>query len=224
MHRRTALAGAGTALTLALAGCVQQLGDANADDPSAGDADRQPDGPAASGPNDNDSDTGDDSDAGDEDAVPVLTDFAVSDEAVQPDVERTSDMDAWGAFIASHDAAVAAFGQVDADEYEVACEFLDETDFEAGDRLVYVEAYAPQLCYELRPAAEPAVADNGITQLPLEVNRTAPPDEACGDAITAVDLLLRLSFDLEAADPDVVTVHVAGHRDQAEELVLEAAR
>lgn len=223
MHRRTALAGAGTALTLAVAGCIQQLGDADADDPTADDANRQPDGPAASDPADDaESDAGDDSDTGD--AAPVLTDFAVSDEAVQPDVEHTSDMDAWGAFIASYDAAVAAFGHVDGDENETACGFLDETDFEAGDRLVYVEAYAPQLCYELRLATEPAVADDGIPQLDLEVNRTAPPEEACGDAITPVDLLLRLTFDPEAPDPDVVAVRVGGHRDRAEELELEALR
>lgn len=219
MYRRTALAGAGTAFALAAAGCLGERGGTTID----GDADGRPDRPATSGTGDatNGSDPSDAA-AGDAETVPVLTDYAVSDEAVRPDVERPSDTDVWGVFVASRDAAVEAFGRVDGDEHETACAFLDGTAFDAGERLVYVEASAPQLCYELRLGREPRVAETGRTRLTLDVARTAPPENPCADVITAVDLLLRLSFDSGASD--VVSVAVTGHRDRPEELRLEARR
>lgn len=207
MNRRRFLAGATGALPALFAGCINSA--SNADDGADDDSD------------DGSSDGDDNSDrGGDDDTVPVLTDYEVSDHVAVPDAERTSDTDAWGLFVASADAAERYYSDV---EDDVAA-FVEDTDFEAGDRLVFLQAYAPQTCYELVLDGEPHVSTNGIPTVEAAVERTASEDEPCGDAMTAVEVLLRLSFDLEASSTDVLEAEIGGHQDEPEELTLEAER
>lgn len=154
--------------------------------------------------------------------VPVLTDYTVSDHAVTPDGERYSDMDTWGLYLASHEAAEEYFGDVEADGADAVRTFVDETMFQSGERLLYVHAYAPQTCYELVLDGEPHVAEDGDPVVRTELDRTAGEDEACGDAVTAVRVLLRLSFDPDGGTARRVDVHVAGTQDTTEVLTLEA--
>lgn len=102
--------------------------------------------------------------------------------------------------------------------------FIGETAFEAGERLVYLHSYGSQTCYEMTLDGEPRIADNGLPVVEATVDRTAPPDQPCGDAVVAVRLLLRLSFDRSLPSPDAVEARVAGNRDETEELLLEAQR
>jgi hypothetical protein len=206
MHRRTLLAGASIALAGA-AGCLSR-----ADDPDSGDSGTDPSG---DGGMDGSGDDGADS-------VPVLTGYAVADRAVTPDVERASDTDAWALLLASRDAAEAAFGAVEGDGADAVEEFVAGTAFDAGDRLLYVRAFGRQTCYDLGLEDEPAVAADGLPAVRVGVDRTAPEDQPCGDAITPVDLLLRLSFDPDAGSPDAVAVHVSGSVTGSEELLVEA--
>ncbi|MEF8800445.1 MAG: hypothetical protein V5A38_09370 [Halolamina sp.] len=156
------------------------------------------------------------------DDVPVLTDYTVSDQAVTPAGERYSDMDTWGLYLASHEAADEYFGEVEADGADAVRTFVDETAFESRERLVYVHAYAPQTCYELVLDGEPHIAEDGDPVVRTELDRTAGEDEACGDAVTPVRILLRLSFDTDGGAASRVDVHVAGTQDTTEVLTLEA--
>lgn len=209
MNRRRFLAG--VALSVSLGGCLADPGDPEND--STENDSTEPDGDGST-----------DSTDGDEDSVPVLTGYAVSDHVVTPDAERFSDMDSWGLFLATREVAEEYFGDVDEDGAEGVREFVDESEFQDGDRLLYVHAYAPQTCYELALDGEPRVAENGLPLVETVVDRTEPEDEPCGDAVTSVRLLVRLSFDLDGGSPDVVEVHVSGHRDIPEELLVEAER
>lgn len=162
--------------------------------------------------------------AGDTDSVPKLTGHTVSDVAVTPDVERESDMDAWGVFLASQSVATEYFDTTDDDADEVET-FVAETAFADGERLVYVQAFAPQTCYELRLRDEPFVDANGLPVVDTELSRTAPADQACGEAITPVDFLVRLSFDPDGPQPDAVAVQVTGSDgNEKEGFQLEAER
>ena len=147
--------------------------------------------------------------AGDTDSAPKLTGHTVSEEAVTPDVERESDMDAWGVFLANRSVATEYFDSSDdaADDVQT---FVSETAFEDGERLVYVQAFAPQTCYELVLHEDPFVDANGLPMVDTRLTRTKPADEPCGDAITPVDLLVRLSFDPDSPPADVVGVQVTG--------------
>jgi len=213
MHRRTLLAGASIALAGA-AGCLSR-----ADDPDSGDetddSGNNSTDPSSDGGTDGSGDDGADS-------VPVLTGYEVADRAVTPDVERASDTDAWALLLASRDAAEAAFGAVEGDGADAVEEFVAGTAFDAGDRLLYVRAFGRQTCYDLVLAEEPAVDADGLPAVRVGVDRTAPEDQPCGDAITPVDLLLRLSFDPDAGSPDAVAVHVSGSVTGSEELLVEA--
>lgn len=199
LTRRTLLATTGVA-TVAGAGCL-------ATEPSADDSPGSGDG------------TGD----GDPDTVPDLTGHAVSDRAAVPDAERHSDTDARGLFVSSHEAAERYYADPDGSE-DGAGAFVEETDFEGGETLVFVEAYAPQTCYRLGLESDPRVGSDGLPTVQARVDRTAPEDDPCGDALTAVRLLLRLSFDPDGPPADAVEVAVSGHRDEPEELLLEAER
>lgn len=204
--RRTVLGIAATAIG-AGAGCLGQ------DDSTQGGNDPGTDG-------DTDDSGTDDDGTDDEDAVPVLTGHAVSEHAADPTTERESDLDPWALFLASREASDDHFGDVD----EAVQRFVDETDFEAGDRLLYVQAYGPQTCYALVLERDPHVADNGVPRVDTRVERTAPEDELCGDAITPVRSLVRLSFDPDAGSTDVVDVHVTDQQDETTELLVEATR
>ena len=162
--------------------------------------------------------------AGDTDSPPKLTGHTVSEVAVTPDVERESDMDAWGLFLANRSVATEYFDTTDeaADEVQT---FVSETAFEDGERIVYVRAYAPQTCYALRLKEDPFIDTNGLPVIRTEITRTAPVDQACGDAITPVDLLLRLSFDPDGPHPSAVAVQVTGgDGNEQEGFQLEAER
>lgn len=199
MARRRFMTGLCTASLVAVAGCL------------------------SSAASENDPDDNDDDD--DKDSEPILTGYSVSDQTVRPAVEHASEMDAWGVFVGSRSTAVDYFTNGDGGDAEALQTFLEETDFEAGDRLLYVEGYAPQTCYELVIDEEPKIAANGLPAVGLGVNRTAPDDQPCGDAITAVDSLLRLSFDIENGAPtDVIEVTVTGYKDDPEELLIEIDR
>lgn len=215
MNRRTVLTGTGIALTAVLSGCLDETTDPQTSDESGnGDGNGNPDHTPAN----NSSTDGN----GDTDAVPVLTDYTVSEAVITPDKERTSEMEAWGAFVASESVADEYFEHSDAPGADKVRSFVDETAFDAGERLVYVQAYAPQTCYELALDGEPTISDDGLTTINTAVNRTAGENEACGDAVTPVELLVRLSFDLEASIPDVVVVEIDGGTGDPDALRLKA--
>lgn len=159
-----------------------------------------------------------------DDSAPKLTDHTVSDVTATPNVERESDMDSWGVFIANRSIATEYFDPED-DAVEEIQAFVSETDFEDGQRLVYVETYAPQTCYELILGEDPFINSNGSPVIDTELNRTAAESEACGEAITPVDLLVRLSFDPDGPPTDVVVVQVTDAAgNQQEGFQLEAER
>lgn len=197
ISRRRFIHGAAAA-TVLTAGCLAEGGDGGSDGSGGSDG------------------------GSDRDSVPVLTGHEVSEDAVRPASEQYSDMDAWGLFIASSSAAEQHFGDAEGSGAASVRAFVDATDFENGERLVYLQAYGRQTCYALEIEGEPSVADNGLPRVEAGVTRTAAPDEPCGDAITAVRALLRLSFDLDAGSPDVVEVEIAGHVGGTAELLLEA--
>lgn len=160
----------------------------------------------------------------DSDAVPILTGHTVSDVAITPDVEQESDMDSWGVFLASQSVATDYFDTTDEDSDKVQT-FVSETAFGDGERLVYVQAFAPQTCYELVLREDPSIGSNGLPVVDTALNRTAPADQPCGDAITPVELLVRLSFDSDGPPADVVTVQVTGSDgNQQAGFQLEAER
>lgn len=163
-------------------------------------------------------------DSGENDSVPKLTGHSVSEQVVTPSAERFSDLDAWGLFVESREAAMDYFGDVDESGAEAVRTFIAETAFDAGDRLVYLHAFAPQTCYELVLAGKPRITQDGLPLVIAEVSRTAPADQPCGDAMTPVRLLCRLSFDPVAGIPNSVTAEISGHRDEPEHLRIEAAQ
>lgn len=197
MHRRTFVATTGVAVTGAIAGCLNN--DSNDD-------------------NSNDQNGNDGSNP---DRIPQLTGHAVSDTAPTPTVERDGSTDAWGLHIASRDAVNAYYGDIDDEDVQA---FIEDTDFEGGDRLLYVQAYGRQTCYELQLADEPQDSQDGETTIDTEVVRTADENMACGEAITPVKLLLRLSFEFDSRSVDTVEVNITGHRGETERLTLDARR
>lgn len=162
------------------------------------------------------------SEPGDGDSGPVLTGYEMSDTVVTPGQEQFSDLDSWGLFLASRDAAEAAWEDVTEAGVEEVRAFIGETAFDAGERLVYLHSYGSQTCYEMNLTGDPRIADDGLPALEATVDRTAPADQPCGDAVVSVHLLLRLSFDPSAPLPNVVEARVAGNRDEPEQLLLEA--
>lgn len=197
---RRGVLSAGVAAALAVAGCTTRGSPGNIDNNTSNPDNR------------------------DADSVPELTGHVVSDHTVTPTGERFSDMDSWGLFLASREAAYEYFGDVDERGAAQVRTFIDETGFDAGDRLLYLHAYAPQTCYKLVLDDEPQIAQNGLPRIDARVDRTAPDDQPCGDAVTSVRLLVRLLFNPEAGSTDVVEVHISGHRDESEELLIEAER
>ncbi|CCQ34274.1 hypothetical protein HTIA_2162 [Halorhabdus tiamatea SARL4B] len=122
----------------------------------------------------------------------------------------TVDLNDWryepgGVLLGSQDVALHYFGDTTAET------FVEETDFEGGERLLYVRAVARQTCYELRLNGEPQMTDD-VVSVSVGINRTSPADEPCGDAMTPVATLMQLSFDPAGPPADVVTV-VAGEAD-----------
>lgn len=90
---------------------------------------------------------------------------------------------------------------------------------------MYVQAFESQTCYELVLGEEPSISTNGLAVVDTELNRTAPADESCGDAITPVEVLVRLSFDPDGQPADVVVVEVTeSDGSQQESFRLEAER
>lgn len=212
IQRRRFMQAVSVSSVTVIAGCISDI----SPESSTGDDD---------GANDDDAGNDDGSTDDDKDRVPELTGYTVSESVVTPAVEHRSDMDAWGVFVGSETVAEEYFESVDEDDAEEVRQFVDETDFGAGDYLLYVEAYAPQTCYELILGDNPEVAENGLPNVALEVNRIQPDEQPCGDAMTAVDLLVRLSFDLGKGGPvDIIEVTVAEHRDEPEDLTIETIR
>lgn len=151
----------------------------------------------------------------------VVTGYAVSESVEPPDVEQFSDLDAWGVFIGSRAVADEYFNSPDVNTSEPHLRFIEETDFDHDETLVFVQAYGPQTCYALELVAPPTTTENNRPHISLSVERTAGADEACGDAMTPVGILLRLSFDPEHGHSDVVAVTVNSYKDTPEELQLE---
>lgn len=229
MHRRGFLAGTGVALPALLAGCLNSASTADDDGNGSGqdgdgsDGDGAGDADGSSG-DDSNGDTGGDSSgntSGEKDSVPVITGYEVSESVAEPDAERTDGTDAWGLFVASEDAAERYYGDVEDDGVAT---FVEKADFEGGDRLVYLQAYGPQTCYAMALDGDPFVSSNGTPTVEAIVERTAGEDEFCGDAMTLVEVLLRITFDLDASTTDVLEAEIAGSQDQPEELTLEARR
>jgi hypothetical protein len=201
LTRRAFLSGTATA-TVLVAGCV--------------------DGGAGDGGTNTPTGTGTDTGTGD---VPALTGYAVSDATVRPSAERPDDEATWGLYLAGRDAAEAYFGDPEESsetDAEAVRSFVAGTDFDAGDRLLYVASYGPQTCYELVLDGDPRVGEAGLPRVDARVERTAPDDQACGEAITPVALLLRLSFAPDPGPPEAVEVHVVDGWEKDVSLRLEA--
>lgn len=158
----------------------------------------------------------------DTESSPELTGVTVSDAVVTPEVERRSDMDAWGLFLASRSIAIDYF-DTDEERTDTVRAFIQATSFEGSERLVYIQAYAPQTCYALELRDDPSIDTDGPPVIDTEVIRTTPADEACGDAITPVELLMRLSFATDGPQPEQAAVRVTGSTgSQREGFQLEA--
>lgn len=143
------------------------------------------------------------------DPDPTVIDHVVADQPIRPTTDQDG-LDAWGRYVASADAAASVFG---ADE-----QFVTATEFEAGERLVFVEAYAPQTCY--RMVLDGArVDDQGRVALDVRTERTAPEDQACGEAMTPVAVLVRLRFDPDGPAAETVRAVVD---DGEETITLDA--
>lgn len=164
------------------------------------------------------------SEADERDSVPELNGYTVSETVVTPNVERESDMDSWGVFVASQSIATEYFDTGD-DENNQLQTFISETSFEEGEGLVYVQAFAPQTCFELVLGEEPSISTNGLPVVDTKLNRTAPADQACGEAITPVEILVRLSFDPDGPPADVAVIQVTdSDGNQQEGFQVEAER
>lgn len=223
LNRRTVLTiGVGSAL--ALAGCLEGSIDPQDDgDTNGGNEDTDTNGDNDTTDADDNTTDGTDDNTGDADSVPILTGYELSESVVTPTAERFSDLDSWGLFFATRETALDTFSEdIDQEGIEDVREFIDVTDYDNGERILYVHAYAPETCYELVLDTDPYVASNGIPVVETLVDRTAPDTDPCGEAVTPVRILMRLSFDLEGGTPDVVEVHVTGHRDEPEEFLVEA--
>ena len=156
---------------------------------------------------------------GGENADPVLARYRRSPSATAPSGESYSDMDSRALFLASREAADGYFGDTDDD---VVQSFVDETNFQAGERLLFVRVYASQTCYRLAIEEEPSVTDDGRPHVAVRTERTAPENEPCGDAMTPTRALLRLSFAADAPLPETAVVDVSGGYGEPETLVVEA--
>lgn len=146
-----------------------------------------------------------------------ITGYTVSEQGVSPsdpDTERQS----WGAYLADQAAATAYFDGSDTDH---VAQFIDETAFTEGERLLHVRTRAPQSCYELTVAAEPSVSDAGDLTVDTAVSRTAPPNQTCLDVVTPVALIMRVSF-AGAPIPSVARVSITGSTDGPVDLTLSA--
>ncbi|MFP4632685.1 MAG: hypothetical protein ACOCT0_01785 [Halobacteriota archaeon] len=81
-----------------------------------------------------------------------------------------------------------------------ATEFVEDTDFD-DSVLVYVEARAPQACYDIELAD--VTSTGRVLEANFEVVRGADDEDACADVVTDVSGLLRASF----AGPRPLSAH-----------------
>jgi hypothetical protein len=159
-----------------------------------------------------------------------LTGYTVSEHTVAPtgDIgpngEQTSDMDHGGLLLASRSVADKYFGETDESGAEDVRAFIADTEFGAGDRLLYLQSYAPQSCYALTIADDPTITEDGVPRVDASIDRTAPDDYACADVITTVRLLVRLSFASNTEPSDVVEIHIASSRGTSEPFRIRAER
>lgn len=231
MNRRRYLAGAGLALTASVAGCAL-VSDQDGTEPGEGggtgsdpDDDSSTDG--ADGSDGTDGSDGDDQSDGsgdDVDSVPELTGYTVSEIAPNPQ-DVGHELETSGRYITTEAAAEKYYGYLADEEGDAAATahaFVEETDFDNGERLLYLLGFGSQTCYELVLADDPMVTDNGIPRVETAANRTAPAEQPCGDAITPIDLLVRLSFDPSAGSPDVVEATVPTMDGSPVEVTLDA--
>ena len=128
-------------------------------------------------------------------------------------------MDPRALFLASSEAADGYFGDTDD---EVVQSFVEETNFQAGESLLFVRVYASQTCYRLAIEEEPTITEDGRPHVAVRTERTAPDEEPCGDAMTPTRALLRLSFADDAPRPEEAVVDVAGGYGEPETLTVEA--
>jgi len=193
MNRRGFLTGTGIALAVTLSGCLGDGGDDNESPNQTTNGDTKNGGAESDGePTESDS----------EPDTPVLSGYEVSEQPVTADLNDWG-FDPGGVFVGSREVAQDHFGDTDAEG------FVAETDFDGGERILYVRAVARQTCYELRVNGEPQVT-GGVLSVSVGITRTAPADEPCGDAMTPVATLVRFSFDPAGPPADVVTVAMAG--------------
>lgn len=151
----------------------------------------------------------------------ALAGYTVSESVETPNVEHVSDMDAWGVYIGSRAVADEYFHTSDENVAESHLAFIEETNFEHGETLIYVQAYGPQTCYALELEAPPTTTETNQPHIPLTIERTAGENESCGEAMTPVEILLRLAFNPDHGPSDHVAVTVNSDRKAPEELQLE---
>lgn len=148
---------------------------------------------------------------------PAIQSVTRSDIAPTRRVPAESELQPWGRFLGSASAAQKAL----LDDVDPApIEFVETTDFEAGDRLLFVQAYGRQTCYRLEVVDSPRITRTGRPVAGVTVQRTEPPEVACGDAITPVSILLRVTFDVDRPLPDQFGVRVDRPEPPTTELSL----
>ncbi|MFB6162109.1 MAG: hypothetical protein ABEJ86_01530 [Halococcoides sp.] len=146
-----------------------------------------------------------------------VTAVEITQDPPAPDVDR-SGLDSWGRYIASAERAAHYFASPDGSGPTV----VENTDFTSGERLLYVQVYARQTCYRLRLDGTVRV-DEGPVTVPVATQRTVPDTVGCAEAMTPVDLLVRLSFDPDGTPAEKARVVIDDEGDR-ETLHLDAER
>ncbi len=153
------------------------------------------------------------------DRPPEVVDVTRSQQTKHPATAPDRDQTPWGRYMASEESARTLFDVATDDSSDAVATFIENTSFDAGNRLVYVLAYGPQTCYELTIDATPTIGPQDTLRIDTQVHRTAPSTQPCGDAITLVDLLVRIRITPDTATVPTAQVTVA--RPNASPAVLE---
>lgn len=148
---------------------------------------------------------------------PAIQSVTVSDVTPVRRVAEETALEPWGRFIGS--ASAAREELVKGTDPSPAA-FVEATDFTAGERLLFVQAYGRQTCYRLDLLDGPRLTETDRPLAVVAVRRTEPPENPCGDAITPVSLLSRISFVPDRRLPSRFDVRVRRPRAPTAELSL----
>jgi hypothetical protein len=158
---------------------------------------------------------------GDPSDTTQITDYTVSEQVTFPPGSETEEQ-SWGAYLADQATATAYFDPATGSDTDEVEQFIGDTAFTEGERLLYVRTRAPQSCYELTIDTEPSVSDSGDVTVGTAVSRTAPANQSCPEVVTPVALLLRVSFAAASTPPSTARVSITGAAEGSVNLTLTA--